>query len=360
MVLASNTKYTGEKSPGFGAVDQALIHVGCVTIGAFGLVTKPWDEYNKPYDGPYMPGFESRYDYAERASELVEGLRRRGAKLVVMLSHLGLREDKKVAVAVNTRMAMLEMRGIDVILGGHSHSKLEEPVRIGDTFIVHGGSSGRFLSHLEILVDTNDGEITHSQYALVNNGPGSRAPDPEVQAVVTETVNTYAPDAFSRIGKVSRDLDRADIADILVRASHEQLGADAVLVRHDGSSMTWKAGDLTEQTIMQSFAISRMPSGTPGLSSLYTAEISAGSLFQLYQNFPDPWVFSGPACISPTQTYRIILQKAMALHPDTEGPLPLVMSAAAPVMEAWELVEEYVRNREARGLYVDRDRLITE
>jgi 2',3'-cyclic-nucleotide 2'-phosphodiesterase (5'-nucleotidase family) len=59
------------------------------------------------------------------------------ADLVILLSHLGLREDRKLAEAVP---------GIDVILGGHSHIDLHKPERIGETAIFQPGGFGKYAS----------------------------------------------------------------------------------------------------------------------------------------------------------------------------------------------------------------------
>lgn len=62
------------------------------------------------------------------------------AKLVVCLSHLGLSKDRDVAAACPE---------IDVIFGGHSHDVLQQPEKVGDVWIVHTGSHGRFAGIFE-------------------------------------------------------------------------------------------------------------------------------------------------------------------------------------------------------------------
>ena len=62
---------------------------------------------------------------------LLAEVRRKGARLIVLLTHLGLDEDKRLAAAV---------KGIDVIVGGHSHTVVTDPVTVGRTIIVQAGS----------------------------------------------------------------------------------------------------------------------------------------------------------------------------------------------------------------------------
>jgi 2',3'-cyclic-nucleotide 2'-phosphodiesterase (5'-nucleotidase family) len=72
----------------------------------------------------------------ETAQDLVPRLRE-AADLVVLLSHLGLREDRRMAEAVP---------GIDLIFGGHSHIELHQPERIGETTIFQPGGFGRYAT----------------------------------------------------------------------------------------------------------------------------------------------------------------------------------------------------------------------
>jgi 2',3'-cyclic-nucleotide 2'-phosphodiesterase (5'-nucleotidase family) len=65
---------------------------------------------------------------------------RADADLVIVLSHLGIAKDREMAQTVE---------GIDIILGGHSHTVLAEPERVGRCFICQGGSHGRFAGRYE-------------------------------------------------------------------------------------------------------------------------------------------------------------------------------------------------------------------
>jgi 2',3'-cyclic-nucleotide 2'-phosphodiesterase (5'-nucleotidase family) len=60
---------------------------------------------------------------------------------LVVLSHLGLSLDRKLAAAVPR---------IDLLLGGHSHDTLPQPLYVGDVPIVHAGPYGKFVSRTEL------------------------------------------------------------------------------------------------------------------------------------------------------------------------------------------------------------------
>jgi 2',3'-cyclic-nucleotide 2'-phosphodiesterase (5'-nucleotidase family) len=63
---------------------------------------------------------------------------------LIAITHIGLRHDRELAVACPA---------LDLILGGHSHSTLTEPERIGKVMICQGGSHGRFVGRYEWLAD---------------------------------------------------------------------------------------------------------------------------------------------------------------------------------------------------------------
>lgn len=65
--------------------------------------------------------------------------RDRGVDLVVVVSHLGFPQDCKLAAAVS---------GIDVLLSGHTHNRLETPALINGTLIMQSGAHGSFAGRL--------------------------------------------------------------------------------------------------------------------------------------------------------------------------------------------------------------------
>ncbi len=74
---------------------------------------------------------------------------RSGVDAVLFLSHLGLEQDRLLA-------AELE---VDLILGGHSHDLLREPEKVGSTWIVQGGSHGRYLGLIRLVNHQLDYEL---------------------------------------------------------------------------------------------------------------------------------------------------------------------------------------------------------
>jgi sulfur-oxidizing protein SoxB len=94
---------------------------------------------------------------------------------VVLLSHNGIAVDLKLAARVT---------GLDVILGGHTHDGLPQPIEIGRTLVVSSGSHGKFLSRLDL--DVSGGRVVGHRYRLLPVLAGTLAEDPEMAALVKD------------------------------------------------------------------------------------------------------------------------------------------------------------------------------
>lgn len=113
----------------YGVRETMILERGGVTFGIFGLMGVDADAC-APTSGFLLE------DAVKTAESCVEQLRAQGAEVIICLSHAGtgesleISEDEALAEAVD---------GIDLILSGHTHSTLEEPLRVNQTYIVSAG-----------------------------------------------------------------------------------------------------------------------------------------------------------------------------------------------------------------------------
>lgn len=90
-------------------------------------------------------------DPHESAREAISFLREeKEVDLVVAVNHAGITEDRELAEAVS---------GIDIIVGGHSHTAMEEPEIVEDTLIVQAGGHLEYLGILELTYNPKSGEV---------------------------------------------------------------------------------------------------------------------------------------------------------------------------------------------------------
>ena len=127
---------------------------------------------------PYAEPIEFA-DQAETARAMVAALKKEGVDVVVALSHSGEDEDAALVRAVP---------GIDLIVGGHTHTLLEEPIIEGETLIVQAGENLQHLGYLELAYSPSTGKVrvrnpeTAKPYVLPLDS--SIPEDPEVAALV--------------------------------------------------------------------------------------------------------------------------------------------------------------------------------
>jgi len=138
---------------------------------------------------PYTPIANPRYMVPDwtfgiqepRLQKLVEEVRAKGAQVVVLLSHNGMDVDLKLAARV---------RGIDVILGGHTHDGVPAPVVVGRTLVTNAGSHGKFLAVLDL--DVKAGAVADFRYRLLPVFANMLPPDREMQAYIDRVRAPYS------------------------------------------------------------------------------------------------------------------------------------------------------------------------
>jgi sulfur-oxidizing protein SoxB len=142
---------------------------------------------------PYTPIANPRYMVAEwsfgiqeeKMQKHVDEVRAKGAQVVVVLSHNGMDVDLKMASRV---------RGIDAILGGHTHDAVPAPSIVanagGRTLVTNAGSNGKFLAVLDFEV--KGGKVADFRYKLLPVFANFLPADPEMQALIERVRAPFA------------------------------------------------------------------------------------------------------------------------------------------------------------------------
>lgn len=154
---------------------------------------------------PYMPIANPGWMFPEYAfgirdehmQQMVDEVRAKGAELVVCLSHNGFDVDKKMAGVVS---------GIDVILSGHTHDALPEPVQIGNTIIVASGSNGKFVSRVDL--DVRDGRMMGFRHKLIPILSDVITADADVASVIDRVRAPFQTQLSEVIGQTNSLLYR--------------------------------------------------------------------------------------------------------------------------------------------------------
>lgn len=141
----------------YGVKETMLLERGGVTYGIFGLMG--YDAH----DCAPTSGFTLE-DPIEAAERCVQQLQEQGADFIICLSHSG--TDEKEKKSEDEQLAK-KVDGIDVIISGHTHTTLREPIVVEDTYIVSAGQYSENLGTITLRWDESGEDKQLVEYELI-------------------------------------------------------------------------------------------------------------------------------------------------------------------------------------------------
>jgi S-sulfosulfanyl-L-cysteine sulfohydrolase len=213
---------------------------------------------------PYVPiahpkRFTPDWTFGIREEELqkhVDGLRRTDrVDAVILLSHNGMDVDLKLASRVT---------GIDVILGGHTHDAIPQPIAVknasGTTLVTNAGSNGKFLAVLDLALDK--GKVSDVKYHLLPVYSELLKPDPGMAELIGRLRAPFVTDWSEKIATPDRLLYRRDnfagpVDELICTALRSELDAEVALSPGFRWGVTALSGQaLTMEDLLAETAIS--------------------------------------------------------------------------------------------------------
>jgi sulfur-oxidizing protein SoxB len=196
---------------------------------------------------PYTPIANPRYMVAEwtfgiqepRLQQLVDEVRSKGAQVVVLLSHNGMDVDLKLAARV---------RGLDAILGGHTHDGVPAPVVVGRTLVTNAGSNAKFLGVLDLEVKS--GAVAGYRYRLLPVFANLLPADPAMDAYIERVRAPYRARLEDKLAVTEGLLYRRGN----FNGTWDQLLLDALL-RVEGAEIAFSPGFRWGSTLLPGEAI---------------------------------------------------------------------------------------------------------
>jgi S-sulfosulfanyl-L-cysteine sulfohydrolase len=278
--LAQNVRDTEWEEPVFDAM--RMIERGGVKIAIIGQAL--------PYTAIANPRWMiPNWSFGIRENDLrtnVEKARKDGAQLVVLLSHNGFDVDYKLAGRV---------KGIDVILTGHTHDALPEVVKVGGTILVASGSHGKFVSRLDL--DVRGGEVKDFRYKLIPIFADVISPDAEMAAKIAAIRAPHEKMLREVIGRTETLLYRrgnfnGTLDDVIGDALLSERDAEISLspgVRWGGSLLPGQ--DITREDIYNATAITYPAAYRMNMTGARVKEVLEDVADNIFH--PDPYYQQG-------------------------------------------------------------------
>ncbi|MCX7965623.1 MAG: bifunctional metallophosphatase/5'-nucleotidase [Syntrophorhabdaceae bacterium] len=207
---------------GFDGLKPYIIkELSGVKIGIIGVITEDTPKSTHPKNVVGLKFF-SVEDTVKKYLKELNGK----ADVIVVLSHIGFFADRLLAQNV---------RGIDIIVGGHSHTKVEKPLMIGKTIIVQAWEHGKALGVLDLTLE--NGKTIKFEGQLKEIGPEIGFEDTTIKAIVDKYEKIVNATLGETIGTAICDLEAKDVrkketslGNLIADIIREKAGADIAIV----------------------------------------------------------------------------------------------------------------------------------
>lgn len=181
-VLGANVYELGRKKRPDWITPWILKDVAGIKVGIFGLLTTAMPQLQFPGN---FKGLEFRRGIDE-AKSAVALLRGAGATVIIAVTHEGLENPKSPVKFEGDQALAREVPGIDLIVGGHSHTFVRHPERDpkNGTLIVQAGITLAVVGRATLFVDPATKKVVDSTGTLVDLWEDSLGEAPEVKEVI--------------------------------------------------------------------------------------------------------------------------------------------------------------------------------
>ena len=186
-------------------------------------------------------------DHVETAKEFLPTLRDK-ADLVIALSHTGIHQDTRLAI---------QAPEIDIIVGGHTHSQLDTPLRIprgdkGEIIIVQAGEYCKFLGRLDVYLQADESGEYHLASAEGKLLPIDRSIEEDEE--ITELLARYSEPlseviCTSKAAIPNPGKGESPLGKMVAEAIRVNTGADVTLLDRGAVKREIKPGDITVASI---------------------------------------------------------------------------------------------------------------
>ncbi len=314
---------------------------------------------------PYTPVANPKYMtpdwtfgiHEDSMQQTVDEARAKGAAVVVVLSHNGMDADLKMAGRI---------RGIDAILGGHTHDGVPQPSIVknpgGQTLVTNAGSNGKFLGVLDL--DVRKGRIAGYNYKLLPVFSNLLAPDPEMSALIRKVRAPYEDKLSEKLAVTEGLLYRrgnfnGTFDQLILDALIETKGADAAFSPGFRWGTTLLPGeDITMEHLMDQTAITYPQTTVTEMTGQTVKDILEDVLDNLFN--PDPYKQQGGDMVRVggvtytcdlSQGFGKRINNLMLNGKPLEAGKKYRIAGWAPIAEGvkgepiWEVVSAYLRDK---------------
>ncbi|MEJ2696630.1 MAG: thiosulfohydrolase SoxB [Candidatus Sulfobium sp.] len=301
----------------------------------------------------------------EHMQKVVNEVRAKKVDLVVVISHNGMDVDKKMARRV---------KGIDVIMGGHTHDGVPQPFVVNKTLVINSGCYGKFLSRLDLKVKGR--KIEDYSYRLIPVMSSMIKPDAEMAGLVEEIRAPYKDKLNEVIGHTETILYRrgnldGTFDDLICDALVDHYDADFALSPGFRWGRTVLQGPITAEDVYSQTALTYPNTYKAAMKGSRIKEVLEDIADNLFN--PDPYRQQGGDMVrtrgldftikvNGTMGNRIrdLKVRGKAMEPNKDYTMSGWASMAEqPGPPVFDIVIDYIRKKKNINVFNDRPRMVT-
>ncbi|MHB0856588.1 MAG: bifunctional metallophosphatase/5'-nucleotidase [Anaerolineae bacterium] len=177
-----------------------------------------------------IASFISLGEASEEVGRITDAYRDDDIDLTVLLTHIGHDSDLELASLLKPEW------GVDMIIGGHSHTVLEAPAEVNGVLVAQAGVGTDQIGRFDLVVDDDTNRVVSHTWQLVPINNDTAEPDPELdnyiasfREVVDRKYNTILCRLAQQLTHPTR-LEETALGNLAADALAAQLGSDVVLV----------------------------------------------------------------------------------------------------------------------------------
>ena len=138
---------------------HAVIEIGGMKVLFIGIITEEVIAQTKKE--ALIGSFVDIHEAAKEIGKICNAYNATDVDLTVLLTHIGFEEDKQLAQLLDPAW------GVDIIIGGHTHTVLEKPEIVNDIVIVQAGTGTDLIGRFDLVIDTQENKIENYTWKCV-------------------------------------------------------------------------------------------------------------------------------------------------------------------------------------------------
>jgi 5'-nucleotidase len=216
-----------------------IVERGGVEVGFIGVATE---------DSPYFLLDEAKRAYrwldpSEAVNRWVPELRRRGVETIVVLAHAGAFQHGAGAVGEIVDEAAEMDDAVDVVVAGHTHSRLG--LEVDGKLVVGAIAYGTAVGRVRITVDRTSGDVVAKSAEVIRTRHEGVAPEPELARLVARYAQGVAPVADRLVGHAASYLDNEAVDRLAVDAQRAFAGTDVAFLNPGNTRSDLEPGPIS-------------------------------------------------------------------------------------------------------------------